>query len=129
MTEIAIPVDKAYNSVDEMIADGAADVEYADIEGFKPGRTIRIGSVTADAWIEWVESNEGPAKKTAGLRLISRSLVNDKGERIGSDKDLGKLKLVRHSVTERILREIIKLNGIKVKKDGTTEAEAEAKKD
>jgi hypothetical protein len=120
----------AYGSVEEMLADGAADVEYAWIEGLKPGgKEIRIGSVSAEDWMVWIESNDGPAKRTAGLRLIIKSLVDDDGKRIGSDKDLATLKQVRHSVTERILREIIKLNGINVKKDGTSEAENDAKKD
>lgn len=108
---------QVYGSVDDMVADGAAEVQYLEIEGFKPGKMIRIGSVTAGDMIEWSEANEGEAKRTAGLRLITKSLVNDKGIRISSDKDILKLRTMRHNVTERIVKEILKLNGMTVKQD------------
>lgn len=106
-----------YESVEEMVEDGASEVQYAEIEGFKPGRTIRIGSVTAGDMIEWSEANEGEAKRTAGIRLITKSLVNSHGVRISSDKDIPRFKTMRHNVTERIVKEILKLNGMTVKQD------------
>ena len=39
--------DKIYASVDEIVASGASEVEYAVVDGFKPGSKVRIGSVTA----------------------------------------------------------------------------------
>jgi hypothetical protein len=114
-TEVA--VEEVYGSVDEMVADGASTVEYAEIEGFKPGRKIRIGSVNAGDMIEWTEANDGPAKRTAGLRLITKSLVNQAGVRISSDRDIEKLRTMRHNITERIVKEILKLNGMTVKQD------------
>jgi hypothetical protein len=108
---------EVYGSVDDMVTDGASEVQYHEIEGFKPGKMIRIGSVTAGDMIEWSEANEGEAKRTAGLRLITKSLVNDKGLRISSDKDIVKLRTMRHNVTERIVKEILKLNGMTVKQD------------
>lgn len=115
--EEAMAVDEVYGSIDEMVQDGASEVEYAVIEGFNPKKKIRIGSVNAGDMIEWSEANEGEAKRTAGLRLIVKSLVNAKGERIGSDKDIPKLRVMRHNVTERIVKEILKLNGMSVKQD------------
>jgi hypothetical protein len=110
--------DQAYDSVDEMVADGASTVDYAWIEGFKPGgKKIRIGSVNAGDMIEWSEANEGEAKRTAGLRLIQKSLVNANGDRISTDKDIIKFRTMRHNVTERIVKEILKLNGMTVKTD------------
>jgi molybdopterin-guanine dinucleotide biosynthesis protein len=100
-----------------MVEDGASQTEYAIVEGFKPGKKIRIGSVTAGDMIEWSEANEGEAKRTAGLRLICKSLVNDAGIRISSDKDIVKLRTMRHNVSERIVKEILKLNGMNVKAD------------
>lgn len=117
MTETAVVEETVYGSVDEMVADGASTVEYAEIEGFKPGRKIRIGSVNAGDMIEWTEANDGPAKRTAGLRLITKSLVNQAGTRISSDRDIEKLRTMRHNITERIVKEILKLNGMTVKQD------------
>jgi hypothetical protein len=115
---------KTYESLDELFASGASDVEYAFVDGFKPGEQVRIGSVTAGDMIEWSEASEGEAKRTAGLRLICKSIVNSKGERIAdSKKNIEKFRGMRHKETERIVKEILKLNGMTVK------AEAEAKKD
>lgn len=109
--------DEIYSSVDEMVADGASTVEFAVIDGFKPGKKIRIGSVNAGDMIEWSEANEGEAKRTAGLRLIQKSLVNASGDRISTDRDLIKFRTMRHNITERIVKEILKLNGMSVKTD------------
>ena len=109
---------KVYGSMDEILADGATEIEYAEVEGFKPGKKIRIGSVTAGDIIEWSEANEGEAKRTAGLRLICKSLVNEKGERIADDpKNIAKFRTMRHKETERIVKEILKLNGMNVKEE------------
>lgn len=123
MADDKVAHDEVYESVDDMVADGASEVEYAVIEGFKAGKLIRIGSVNAGDMIDWSEANEGEAKRTAGLRLIQKSLVNKDGKRIGNPTDLGKLRTMRHNITERIVKEILKLNGMNVKQD------AEAKKD
>lgn len=101
------------------------DIEYARIPGFRSDTSIVIGSLSAGDLIEWSEANEGEAKRNAGLRLIAKSLVDGnpdedegaKGVRISSDKDLGKLRAKSHKVTERIVKAILKLNGMTVKGD------------
>lgn len=120
------PLDvKVYSSLDDIFSNGATDVEYAYVDGFKPGHKFRIGSVTAGDMIEWSEANEGEAKKTAGLRLITKSVVDDKGNRIlDDDKNIPKLRAMRHKDTERIVKAILVLNGMNVKSP-----ETEAKKD
>lgn len=116
--------DRVYESMDEILSSGAADVEYAVIDGWKPGMKVRIGSVTAGDMIEWSEANEGEAKRTAGLRLITKSLVNSKGERYADDpRNIPKFRAMRHKETERIVREILKLNGMNVKQDAATKNE------
>jgi len=118
--------EKIYASMDEIMAGGAADVEYAVIDGWEPGKKVRIGSVTAGDIIEWSEANEGEAKRTAGLRLITKSLVGPAPDNIryaDSPRNIEKFRGMRHKETERIVKEILKLNGMNVK------AEAEAKKD
>jgi len=119
-------IDKVYASMDELEADGASSAEFRSIDGFKPGTKIRIGSVTAGDIIEWSEANEGEAKRTAGLRLITKSLVGPEPGNIryaDEAKNIARFRAMRHNVTERIVKEILDLNGMAVKK------EAEAKKD
>jgi len=119
-------VDKIYASMDDIEASGASAVEYAIIDGFRPNEKVRIGSVTAGDIIEWSEANEGEAKKTAGLRLITKSLVGPEpdNKRYADDpKNIARFRTMRHKETERIVKEILRLNGMNVK------AEAETKKD
>jgi hypothetical protein len=84
---------------------------------------ILLGSLPSDAMIEWAEASDGLAKKTAGLRLIVKSMVNEKGERIGTDRHLQVLRKKSAVVCNRIIDDIIKLNGLNKK------AEAEIKND
>lgn len=91
------------------------DEEFTIVEGFKPDQKIRLGSLTAGDLIEWSEANEGEAKRTAGLRLLCKSIVNSKGERIADDpKNIQLFKQKSHKVTERLIKEVLKLNGMQV---------------
>ena len=112
-------VSKVYGSVEDLVASGASEVEYAFVEGFKPGEQVRIGSVSAGDMIQWTEENENPdTKKTAGLRLIVKSLVDDKGVRYAMPqeaKNIQAFRSMRHKETERVVKAILELNGMKVK--------------
>jgi hypothetical protein len=117
-------------SVDEML--GADDVEYQTVPSWKvkdpkTGEMIqgyvRIASLNAEDLIEWREANEGPAKRTMGIRLLVSSLVDEQGNRIGSAKHYEQFKKKSNAVMEKILAEIIKLNGM------TQKAETTAKND
>lgn len=120
-------------SVADMLAaaEPLASVEYARTPGFKPGQVFVLASVTAGDMIEWSEANEGDAKRTAGLRLIVRSVVDGEpgvdegalGKRIMDDTHIALLRKLRHNVTEGVVKAILKLNGM------STKAEADAKKD
>ncbi|MES2360076.1 MAG: hypothetical protein V4529_17175 [Gemmatimonadota bacterium] len=111
MTEAALT---QIDSMDEILS--SDDVEFVTIEGFTKNKPFRIGSLTAGDLIEWSEANEGEAKRTAGLRLICKSLVNSKNERFASDsKNIAVFRLKSHKVTERIVKEILALNGMVVK--------------
>jgi hypothetical protein len=99
-------------SLDEILA--SDDVEYLTIDGYQPGEKIRIGSLTAGDLIEWQDANETEAKKTAGLRLIVKSLVDADGKRIATDKHIQFFRKKNHKKTETIVKRILKLNGIKV---------------
>jgi hypothetical protein len=108
-------------SMEEFLSE--PDVEYATIPGLKPGTVLRIGSLSAGDLIEWSEANEGDAKRTAGLRLIVKSMVDKDGVRIGTDKHIVALRNKSHKLTERLVKEILSLNGM------TVAADAAAKKD
>ncbi len=123
MTDKPTTADKIL-SMEDVIA--ANDVEYATIPGFKDGEVFRIQSLTAGDLIEWSSANEGEAKRTAGLRLIVHSLVDKDGKRIANDTHIATFRAKSHKVTERIVKEILKLNGMNVK-GAETEAEAKAK--
>lgn len=100
-------------SVEEMLA--APDVQYDTIPAW--GGVVRIGSLTAGEMIEFAEANEGPAKRTAGIRLIVRSLVDKDGNRIGTDKHIEAFKAKNAVETNKVVEAILKLNGLNLKKD------------
>jgi hypothetical protein len=107
--------DQKVLSMDDIMK--ADDVEYATIEGFKPGEVFRIQSLTAGDLIEWSEANEGEAKRTAGLRLIVKSLVNEEGKLIANDQHIAVLRRKSHKVTERVVKAILDLNGMTTKQE------------
>lgn len=96
------------------------DIEYDTIPAFKEGEYFRIKSLTAGDMIEWSEANEGEAKRTAGLRLIIKSLVDEDGKRIANETHLALFRKKSHKRAEQIVRAILKLNGMTVK--GTDDA-------
>lgn len=109
---------KIYGSMEDIL--GASEVEYRTINGFKEGEQVQIGSVSAGDMIEWSEASEGPAKKTAGLRLLCKSLVGPASDykRYADDpKNIDKFRALPHKVVQRIVEEILDLNGLNVKKD------------
>lgn len=128
--KVTTDVAKKFLSVADI--ESAKDEEYSEVEAW--GGTFIAGSLTADDFIEWQEANEGPAKRTAGLRLITRSMcgplpgcpacdgkpgkeVKHVGEhtRIGTDKHIEMLKQKSVKATEKVVGEIVRLNGLKVK--------------
>jgi hypothetical protein len=86
--------------------------EWKDKAGIP--RTLRLGSLTADDLLEWVDANEGPAKRTAGIRLVIKSLVDASGNRIGTDKLINSLKKRNADVIRRLVEAVLKLNGMNV---------------
>src|SRR6478736_5601326 len=93
---------KVVSSIDEIT--DINDVEYREIDGFKPGQRIRIGSLSAGDFIEWQEANDGEAKKTAGLRLLCKSLVGPEPSNIRYASDPRNIAVMRtrsHRAIER----------------------------
>lgn len=106
----------------------ADDVEYAMVPGFKPGQVFRIRSVTADEMIKWTEANEGEAKRTAGLRLIVKSVCDKDGNLLMTDEHLSILRRKTHRVTNGLIDAILEHNGMTVKGKKLA-GETDAKKD
>lgn len=117
--------DQVVASMEEL--ESLREVQYDTfrIEGFLQGRLVRIGSLNAGDIIEWSEANED-AKRTAGLRLITKSLVGPEPENVryaDDPKNIPKFRLMNHRATEQVVKRILKLNGMNVKDDN------ESKKD
>lgn len=117
--------DSLIESMDDIEA--SLDTEYATIDGFTKGTTLRIASLTAGDFIEWLESNES-AKHTIGLRLICKSLVNSAGERYASDlKNIAVFKKKSRKSIERVIADIVKLNNLEMKDEKAKKVEEAAK--
>lgn len=106
-----VPVEEELLSVSDI--ENTPDVEYATVVSWG-GKKARIKSLRAGDLIEFRESNEGPAKKTAGLRLIIRSLVDKSGNCILNDTHLPMLRTKSERECNVIIKEILKLNGMDV---------------
>jgi len=111
-------------------AEPLASVEYVRVKGFKEGQVFVLQSLSAGDMIEWSEASE-EAKRTAGLRLIVKSVVDGEpgkdesatGKRIMDDSHIALLRKLPHKTTENVVKAIIKHNGL------TTAQDAAAKKD
>lgn len=119
-------------SIEEMLA--ADDVEYRVIPTWKikdpkTGEMVqgyvRIGSLSAEQVAEWRDTGDGPAKKTMGTRLFVDSLVDEKGTRIGSQGHYLAFRKKSNAMQEKVLAEIIDLNGLAVKKKDVDAAKNE----
>jgi len=99
--------------------DKANDLKYDTVEVAEWGGKIRLVSINAEDMIEFVESNDGPAKRTAGLRLIIKSAVDAEGNRIFKDEHLQVLKKRNSATCNRIVNAILQLNGLNVKDQAT----------
>lgn len=99
-------------SVEEMLA--TEDIEYRNIPAW--GGIVRIGSLSSDEVVDWLEvrnaDKDDPRRREAGAMLIVNSLVNEKNERIGRPQHVAAFRKKSHAMTEKILREIVKMNGL-----------------
>ena len=95
----------------------ADDIQYDYVEAY--GKTVRVGSLNSDDMIEWMEEREDKEKKrTAGLRLVVRSLVDDQGNRIPKDQREGWITLLGSKDAKsnaRVFVVALKLNGLSAK--------------
>jgi hypothetical protein len=105
-----IHAEERFLSLDEILAKSDTQYEVLDVPQW--GGKIRIGSLPGDEFVEWTEANEGEAKKTAGARIILKSLVDANGTRIGDLKKLEQMKKRDTSVINYVVQKILLLNGV-----------------
>lgn len=117
---LEMPRETILGSVAAILGEIETQVQYKKVDGFKPGQKFVIKSLMSGDVIEWQEANEGEAKRTAGLRLIVKALVDGdpadgvaKGVNIMDDTHIAVLRKVRHEVTERLVEQIADMNGMK----------------
>lgn len=115
-------------SIEDMLSSSDVEYRYIDMRPLGWKGRVRIGSLTAEDLIQWTETNDGPARRTAGLRLLIKSLVDDTGERIGRDNMLERFKGKSHRAIDAIVKEVLDLNGL-VLKDGKEKPTDKAKND
>lgn len=109
----------------------SSDIQYADVEVPEWGGTVRFGSLDAGELIDFIEANDGPAKRNAGIRLIIKSLVDENNNRIGTDRHLEIFKKKSAKVCSRLVDDILRLNGLDAKgkdvpKNVSSEADTDA---
>lgn len=90
---------------------GTDDIEYVKVPAWG-GKSLQLQSLTAGDMIEFVQTNEGPARHTAGVRLIIKSAVDKDKKRIFKDSDLELLKRKNSKITNVVVDAILKLNGL-----------------
>lgn len=98
--------------------DASQDTEFRTIDGYDRSEKIVIGSLSAGDMLEWAEANEGEAKKTAGLRLLTKSFTTKDPDdpaspdiRFADDpRNIDKFRKRNHQQTLRIVKEILDLN-------------------
>lgn len=108
-------VKKEYIGVDDF--DSLNDIAFDDVYIPEWKKWIRLGSLTADDLLDWVEANEGAPKKLQGLRLLVKSIVDQNGNRIGTEELVEKLRKRHAGAVRRLMERATKLNGLEDKED------------
>ena len=77
------------------------------------GGVVRIGSLSADDMLSFIEGNEDPEKKRlSGLRLLVRSIVDADGNRIGDESMIPAFRKKDSATIMQLITAITKLNGL-----------------
>lgn len=96
--------------------DRADDIEFVPVEAW--GKQWFLISLTADDMIQFREASKDEAKKTAGIRLIIKSLVaRPGGPLVLSDKHISMLRRKSEKELNKIIKKILDLNGLSVKEE------------
>lgn len=81
----------AIESAEDLI--GIEDYKYDTVHVPEWNRTVTIRSMNAEDLVNWIDSLDGPTKKTAGVRMIIGSVVNpDTKQLLFTSEHIGGLK-------------------------------------
>lgn len=110
----------------------AEDFEVAEV--VLPFGTVRLGSISAERMMDFVEKNSSDTatkaeKQQAGLMLIMESLIDGENKRIGDPKLVTALAKKTHRTISTIVDAIFKLNKVKIGLVDVTEQLRAAGKD
>lgn len=102
--------------------DAATTLGTTEIEVPEWGGWIRLQQISTGDLIDWMEANEGPAKKTAGIRLIVASVIDESGRPMFTERDIAELRKKPVTVISKLVDAIQTFNGLKAKPDAKTDA-------
>lgn len=102
------------------------DTDYTTVPIGDGSKSVRLGSLSAADMLQWLHDNEDDEKrKTNGLVLVAKSMVNPKGERIGNLAEMLKLREKQPKTVKKLVAAAVALNELNVKepeKNGLSEA-------
>jgi hypothetical protein len=88
---------------------------------------MKVGTVSSGDILQWIAENEDPdKKKTSGLNLIAKSIVNEQNERLPADEReafIEMLKTKDAKTNGTVVKAILKLNGLDGEAEKVTAAE------
>lgn len=113
----AVPAQSEFFSPEDLLS--VQDTRYDEVAAW--GVKFRLGSLTAGEILEFVETNEGPMKRTAGIRLVISSWVDKNGNRLGRPEHLEQFKKRDAKTVTSLINAVLKLNGLE-KKDEVASA-------
>ena len=97
-------------SIEDMLS--APNTHFREVEAW--GGIVRLGSLSAEELIEFVEGNEDPkSRRVAGIRMIVRSLVDEAGARIGTEAHVAAFLKKDAATTNRLVEAVMELNGMR----------------
>jgi hypothetical protein len=121
-----IPAAQKFLSLDAL--ETVDDVKFDVIDIPEWGAPLRVASLSAEDLIVFTETNDGPAKRTAGLRLIIKSVVDENGKRTGDEKKhLPALQKRNATICNKVVERILILNGMDPNQAKNTQAAEERK--
>src|SRR4051794_1110367 len=95
-------------SADEIL--NAQDTRYDTVKVPEWGGSVRIRTMAGDESLNFTESNTGPARKTAGIRLVALCAVDAEGNRLFTEKQLEALKRKSSVALSRVADAALRLN-------------------
>lgn len=111
--------DEVIDSLEMLRAADLVEFKTVDMTAFGwktpkgTGMKIRLGSLSAEDIIKWQETRDEPkAKRNSGIRILIKSIVDGKGNRIGKDDDFQWFAKKPYRAVDHLVMEVLKLNGL-----------------